>query len=149
MPGHQEWAVEGQHGSAMAVDDGVNLFGGGGVGDGYHVIADLRHADGAALRRDAVGRGGLLLGYGPDPVAFLEAGAGDRDADRGGIVDIGGFDDADGCGEAANDCAGGGVLDLLGDANDLKLIAHFDAGLGAHVEDDLAAIDRGHQAVDL
>ena len=52
-------------------------------------------------------------------------------------------------GQAANDFAGGGVLDLLGDADDLKLIAHLDAGIGAHVEDDLAAIDGGDQAIDL
>ena len=92
--------------------------------------------------------GGGLLGDGGDAVAFLEAGAGDGDADRGGIVDVGGADDADGGGEAANDLAGRGVLDLLGDADDLKLIADLDAGFGADVEDDLAAIDGGDEAID-
>ena len=50
----QRRAGEGQRGGAMAVDDGVNLLGRGGIGDGHHVVADLRDADGAALGRDAV-----------------------------------------------------------------------------------------------
>ena len=60
---------------------------------------------------------GFLLRDGFYGVAGLEAGAGDRGADRGRVVDVGGFDDADGGGEAADDRAGGGVLDLLGDAH--------------------------------
>ncbi len=50
----QRGAGEGQRGGAMAVDDRVNLLGSGSVGDGHHVITDLRDANSAALRRDAV-----------------------------------------------------------------------------------------------
>ncbi len=38
----------------MAVEDGVDFFRGGEVGDGDRVVADLRDADGAALRGNAV-----------------------------------------------------------------------------------------------
>ena len=47
-------AGEGQCTGAAAVDDGVDLLGGGGVGDGHHVIADLADAHGAAFGRDVV-----------------------------------------------------------------------------------------------
>ena len=72
---------------------------------------------------------GVIAAWGSDAVAGLEAGAGDGRADGGGIVDVGGFDDADRRGEAANDGAGRRVLDLLGDAHDLELVADLDAGL--------------------
>ena len=45
----QRRAGEGQGGGAVAVEDGVNLLGGGGVGHGEHVVADLRDAHGAAF----------------------------------------------------------------------------------------------------
>ena len=54
-----------------------------------------------------------------DVVADQEAGAGDWRADGGGVVHIGGFDDADGAGEAADHVACGGVFDLLGYADHL------------------------------
>jgi hypothetical protein len=84
---------------------------------------------------------------GSDAVAFLEAGAGDRNADRGFGIDIGRTDYADGGGETANHLAGGRILYLSGDAEDLKLIAHLDAGVGADVEDDLSTVDCGNEAI--
>ena len=70
VAGQQRGAGKGQRGGAMAVDDGVNLLGGGGVGDGDHVVADLRDADGAALGRDVVD--------GVAGVGFARGGVGSR-----------------------------------------------------------------------
>ena len=89
-----------------------------------------------------------LLRYGFDHVADFEFSAGDGGTDGGCVVDVGGFDDADVCSEAANDGTCGWVLDLLADAHDLKLVTNFDAGSCADVEDDLTAIDRGNQSLD-
>jgi len=70
----------------MAVEHGVDLLGGGVIGDGEHVIADLRNADDAIFRRDGIdgmaqvcfARGGM----GVKPI--VEAGAGDlADQDHG------------------------------------------------------------------
>uniref|UniRef100_E6PWS1 Uncharacterized protein n=1 Tax=mine drainage metagenome TaxID=410659 RepID=E6PWS1_9ZZZZ len=47
-------ASEGQGGSAVTVENGVDLFGGGGVGDGDGVVANLGNADGASLTGEAV-----------------------------------------------------------------------------------------------
>jgi hypothetical protein len=44
--------------------------------------------------------------------------------------------------------AGVGVFNLLGDPDDIELVTHVDAGPSAHVEDDLAVIDGGYQAID-
>jgi len=89
----------------------------------------------------------LLLGNGFDCVAGLESATGDYGAYGRGVVNVSCLDDADGGGEAANDLAGGGVLDLLCDADNLKLVADIDAGFLADVEHDLPAIDGGDESV--
>ena len=50
----QRRAGKGQRRGAMPVDHGVNLLGRGRVGDGHHVVADLRHAHRAALGGNVV-----------------------------------------------------------------------------------------------
>ncbi len=52
--GEEGGAGEGQGGGAAAVEDGVNLLGGGGVGGGDGVVADLSDAYGSALAGQGV-----------------------------------------------------------------------------------------------
>ncbi|ACO33332.1 hypothetical protein ACP_2911 [Acidobacterium capsulatum ATCC 51196] len=88
--GQQRGAGEGHGGGAIAVHDGVNLLGGGGIADGDHVIAEQRHTIGAALVGDVVdGVAGVVLLSGRDAgqifrelaaveVTFKDLGVGDR-----------------------------------------------------------------------
>jgi len=47
--GEKRGAGKRQGGAAVPIEHGVDLLGGWGVGDGHHVIADLRDSYGAAV----------------------------------------------------------------------------------------------------
>ena len=72
-------------------------------------------------------------------VLDAEAGARDDVGDRGVVVDFNHGHDANGRRHAADDSAGGRILDLLADALDRELIADLHAGLAADVQDQLRA----------
>ena len=82
-------AGKGQRGSAMAVEHGMDLLSGWGVGDGNGVIADLRDADRAVLGGDVVdavadvGFAGGCVGVEPR----VEARAGDSADEDHGVGD--------------------------------------------------------------